>query len=156
MKKVLVISTSLRPRSNSEALADEFVRGAQEAGNEVEKVTLRGKDIRFCKGCLVCQKTQECVIKDDDAQAIVRKMYEADAICFATPIYYYEMSGQMKTLLDRANPLYTMDYHSETFTSSRRPQRTMSRHRHGLSPDLEAGLPALSMRILLVRYSPAE
>lgn len=104
-------STSLRPRSNSEALADEFVRGAQEAGNEVEKVTLRGKDIRFCKGCLVCQKTQECVIKDDDAPAIVRKMYEADAICFATPIYYYEMSGQMKTLLDRANPLYTMDYH---------------------------------------------
>ena len=100
MKKVLVISTSLRPRSNSEALADEFVRGAQEAGNEVEKVTLRGKDIRFCKGCLVCQKTQECVIKDDDAPAIVRKMYEADAICFATPIYYYEMSGQMKTLLD--------------------------------------------------------
>lgn len=89
MKKVLVISTSLRPRSNSEALADEFVRGAQEAGNEVEKVTLRGKDIRFCKGCLVCQKTQECVIKDDDAPAIVRKMYEADAICFATPIYYY-------------------------------------------------------------------
>lgn len=156
MKKVLVISTSLRPRSNSEALADEFVRGAQEAGNEVEKVTLRGKDIRFCKGCLVCQKTQECVIKDDDAPAIVRKMYEADAICFATPIYYYEMSGQMKTLLDRANPLYTMDYHSETFTSCRRPQRTMSRHRHGLSPDLEAGLPALSMRILLVRYSPAE
>ena len=48
MNKVLVISTSLRPRSNSEALADEFVRGAQEAGNEVEKVTLRGKDIRFC------------------------------------------------------------------------------------------------------------
>lgn len=46
MKKVLVISTSLRPRSNSEALADEFVRGAVEAGNEVEKVTLRGKDIR--------------------------------------------------------------------------------------------------------------
>lgn len=69
MKKVLVISTSLRPRSNSEALADEFVRGAQEAGNEVEKVTLRGKDIRFCKGCLVCQKTQECVIKDDDVEA---------------------------------------------------------------------------------------
>lgn len=86
-------------------MADEFVRGTQEAGNEVEKVTLRGKDIRFCKGCLVCQKTQECVIKDDDAPAIVRKMYEADAICFATPIYYYEMSGQMKTLLDRANPL---------------------------------------------------
>lgn len=110
MKKVLVISTSLRPKSNSEALADEFVRGALEAGNEVEKITLRDKDIRFCKGCLVCQKTQKCVIGDDDAPAIVQKMYEADTICFATPIYYYEMSGQMKTLLDRSNPLYTTDY----------------------------------------------
>jgi len=110
MKKVLVISTSLRARSNSEALADEFVRGALEAGNEVEKVTLKGKDIHFCKGCLVCQKTQKCVIKDDDAPEIVRKMYEADAICFATPIYYYEMSGQMKTLIDRVNSLYYKDY----------------------------------------------
>ncbi len=137
-------------------MADEFVRGAQEAGNEVEKVTLRGKDIRFCKGCLVCQKTQECVIKDDDAPAIVRKMYEADAICFATPIYYYEMSGQMKTLWTVRILFTRWTTISETFTSCRRPQRTMSRHRHGLSPDLEAGLPALSMRILLVRYSPAE
>ena len=47
MKKVLVISSSLRLRSNSESLADEFARGASEAGNEVEKITLREKNIRF-------------------------------------------------------------------------------------------------------------
>lgn len=109
MKKVLVLSSSLRLRSNSEALADEFVRGAADAGNEVEKITLREKDIRFCKGCLVCQKTQRCVIKDD-APAIVEKMHDADVIAFASPIYYYEMCGQLKTLLDRANPLYSSDY----------------------------------------------
>lgn len=109
MKKVLVISSSLRLRSNSEALADEFARGASEAGNEVEKVTLREKDIRFCKGCLACQKTQRCVI-NDDAPAIVEKMHDADVIAFASPIYYYEMCGQLKTLLDRANPLYSSDY----------------------------------------------
>lgn len=109
MKKVLVISSSLRLRSNSEALADEFARGVADAGNEVEKITLREKDIRFCKGCLACQKTQRCVIKDD-APAIVEKMHDADVIAFASPIYYYEMCGQLKTLLDRANPLYPSDY----------------------------------------------
>ena len=109
MKKVLVISSSLRLRSNSQSLADEFARGALEAGNEVEKISLREKNIRFCKGCLACQKTQRCVI-DDDAPAIVAKMHGADVIVFATPIYYYEMCGQLKTLLDRANPLYPSDY----------------------------------------------
>lgn len=110
MKKVLIISSSLRKESNSDALAEAFARGASEAGNEVESVTLKGKELRFCTGCLACQKTQKCVIADD-APAIVQKMYAADTIVFATPIYYYEMSGQMKTLLDRANHLYTTDYH---------------------------------------------
>lgn len=109
MKKVLVISTSLRAKSNSHELAEAFARGASEAGNEVETITLHHKDIRFCIGCLSCQKTGKCVIKDD-APAITAKMHDADVIAFATPIYYYEMSGQMKTLLDRANPLYGSDY----------------------------------------------
>ena len=106
---VLVISTSLRPTSNSDALAREFARGAAVAGHSVEVVSLRGKKIEFCRGCFACQKTQKCVIKDD-APDIVVKMHNADVIAFATPIYYYEMCGQMKTLLDRANPLYPSDY----------------------------------------------
>ena len=110
MKNVLIISSSLRPRSNSDALAEAFVRGAAEAGNQVETISLKGKELHFCKGCLVCQKTQKCVIADY-ASVIVQKMYAADVLVFATPIYYYELSGQLKTLLDRANPLYTTDYH---------------------------------------------
>lgn len=109
MKNVLIISSSLRRGSNSEALAEEFARGAADAGNNVELISLREKDIRFCRGCLACQKTQKCVIADD-SQTIVAKMRDADVIAFATPIYYYEMSGQLKTLLDRANPLYPSDY----------------------------------------------
>lgn len=108
-KKILVISTSLRSKSNSETLADAFINGARESGNSVEKITLKDKKIGFCKGCLSCQKLQKCVI-DDDAVEIVRKMHDSEIIVFATPIYYYEMSGQMKTLLDRANPLYPSDY----------------------------------------------
>lgn len=109
MKNVLVISTSLRSRSNSHAMAEEFARGAREGGNKVGLVSLQDKDIRFCHGCLACQKTGKCVIRDD-AQTIVAQMHDADVIAFATPIYYYEMSGQLKTLLDRGNPLYGSDY----------------------------------------------
>ncbi|MDE7372059.1 MAG: flavodoxin family protein [Desulfovibrio sp.] len=109
MKKVLVISSSLRPGSNSALLAEAFARGAAEAGHEVETVSLRGKKIEFCTGCLVCQKTQACVLHDD-APEIVQKMKTSDVVAFATPVYYYEMSGQMKTLLDRANPLFPSDY----------------------------------------------
>ena len=108
-KKILVISTSLRANSNSDMLAEAFMDGARQAGHEVEKVSLKDKTIGFCKGCLACQKTGSCVIRDD-AGAIVEKMLHSDILVFATPIYYYEMSGQMKTMLDRANPLYTADY----------------------------------------------
>lgn len=108
-KKILVISTSLRKGGNSDTLADEFVRGAQEIGNEVEKISLFGKNIAFCKGCLACLKAGKCMISDD-AVEIAQKMGGADVIAFATPIYYYEMCGQMKTLLDRANSLYGTDY----------------------------------------------
>lgn len=108
-KKVLVISTSPRKGGNSDVLADEFVRGAQEGGNSVEKVTLYDKTIGFCKGCLACQSTRRCVIHDD-ADTIAQKMLTADVIAFATPIYYYGMCGQMKTMLDRSNPLFSADY----------------------------------------------
>ena len=108
-KKVLVISTSLRPDSNSGLLAGQFARGAREAGHDVELLSLRGRDLRFCSGCMACLKAPRCVIQDD-ANAIVEKMGAAEVLCFATPVYYYEMSGQMKTLLDRANPLYSADY----------------------------------------------
>ena len=108
-KKVLVISTSLRHNSNSDLLARQFVQGAQEAGHQVELLSLQGKELHFCRGCLACLKQSRCVIQDD-ANAIVEKMAAADVICFATPVYYYEMSGQMKTLLDRANPLFPAAY----------------------------------------------
>ena len=109
MKNVLILSTSLRGGSNSELLAKECAKGAEEAGNRVELLSLKGKKIQYCIGCLSCIKTGKCVQKDD-APEIMEKLRRADVLVFATPIYYYEMSGQMKTLLDRMNPLYSSDY----------------------------------------------
>ena len=108
-KKVLIISTSLRGGSNSDILARECEKGAKEAGHDVELISLKGKDIKYCIGCLSCQNTGSCVLTDDVAD-IMSKVKEAEVIVYATPIYYYEMCGQMKTLLDRLNPLFSADY----------------------------------------------
>lgn len=108
-KKVLIISSSPRRGGNSDTLADRFAAGAREAGHEVEKISLAGKRIEFCRGCFACQRGGRCPIRDDAAE-IVAKLPEADVLVFATPVYYYSVSGQLKTLLDRANPVYVMDY----------------------------------------------
>ena len=108
-KNILILSTSPRKNGNSEMLAREFARGAEEAGHNVELLSLHDKTIGFCKGCLACLKAGHCVIKDDAAE-IAAKMHDADVLVFATPVYYYSVSGQFKTMLDRANPLFGTDY----------------------------------------------
>ena len=108
-KKVLILSSSPRKGGNSETLAAAFARGAQEAGNHVELVHLPETQYGFCKGCFACLKLGHCVIKDD-AVEIVSQMHDADVLVFATPVYYYSVSGQLKTMLDRANPLFDTDY----------------------------------------------
>lgn len=105
-KKVLVISASPRKGGNSDTLCDEFIRGAREAGNDVEKVFLRDKKIGYCTGCGVCNNTHQCVQRDDMA-GILDKMVRADVIVLATPVYFYTMDGQMKTLIDRTVPRYS-------------------------------------------------
>ena len=110
MSKVLIIGSSLRANSNSDILAKKVAEGAKDAGHDVEFISLKGKEIKFCIGCLSCQKTKKCVL-NDDVNEIREKVRLADTLVFVTPIYYYEMSGQLKTFLDRMNPLYSSDYH---------------------------------------------
>ena len=105
-KNILVLASSFRKKGNSDLLCDEFIRGAQEAGHNTEKIYLNDKKINFCRGCGVCNSTHKCVQKDDMAE-ILDKMIKADVIVMATPVYFYGMNGQMKTLIDRCVPRYT-------------------------------------------------
>lgn len=113
-KKVLVLAASFRKHGNSDLLCDEFIKGAKEAGHEVEKIYLNDKHINFCKGCGVCNNTHKC-IQQDDMSEILDKMVNADVIVMATPIYFYAMNGQMKTLIDRTVPRYTEISHKDFY-----------------------------------------
>jgi multimeric flavodoxin WrbA len=104
-KKVLILSSSPRKHGNSNALCDRFMEGAIEASHQVEKVVLAEK-IHYCTGCYACRKNGKCAQKDDMAQ-ILDSMRSADVIVMATPVYFYTMCAQMKTVIDRTVAQYT-------------------------------------------------
>ena len=105
-KNVLVLSASPRKGGNSDTLCDEFVRGSRDAGHRVEKIFLGDRNISYCTGCGICNTTHRCVLQDDMAD-ILERMVRADVIVMATPVYFYTMNAQMKTLIDRTVPRYT-------------------------------------------------
>lgn len=80
-------------------------QGAKEAGNAVQTINLSEIGLKYCIGCLSCQKTGKCVLSDD-INALLPLISDADVLVFASPIYYYSICGQLKTFLDRLNPLY--------------------------------------------------
>jgi multimeric flavodoxin WrbA len=82
------------------------MKGATEANHQVEKVVLADKKINYCTGCYACRGNGLCVQKDDMAQ-ILDSMLASDVIVMATPVYFYTMCAQMKTVIDRTVARYT-------------------------------------------------
>lgn len=106
-KKVLILSGSPRNGGNSDLLCDEFMRGAHDSGNSVEKIRVADKKIGYCKACYFCKKSGgQCVIKDDMAE-VLQKMIAADVIVLATPVYFYSMDAQLKAAIDRTVARWT-------------------------------------------------
>lgn len=98
-KNVLILSGSPRKNGNSDMLCDAFMKGALEAGHQVEKIRVAEKDIGFCRGCYGC-RSGACVLKDDMAE-VLQKMIDADVIVLASPVYFYSIDAQLKALIDR-------------------------------------------------------
>ena len=113
-KKVVVLLGSPRKKGNSAILANRIIKGAQEAGAEVETFYLNGMNIRPCQGCYACQKkdSKGCV-QDDDMQKIYPKLVEADAWVIASPVYWFTMSAQTKLFMDRC--LALLAYGAQAF-----------------------------------------
>ena len=98
-KKVLILSGSPRKGGNSDLLCDEFMKGALEAGHQVEKIRVAEKNIGVCRACYAC-KNGRCIIRDDMAE-VLQKMIDADVIVLASPVYFYSIDAQLKALIDR-------------------------------------------------------
>ena len=98
--KIVVLEGSPNRNGSTHILADCFRQGAEEAGHTVELIDVAHADIHPCTGCIHCGYEGPCVQKDD-VEGIRRKILDADMLVFATPLYYYGMSAQLKTLIDR-------------------------------------------------------
>ncbi|MGN0847361.1 MAG: flavodoxin family protein [Kiritimatiellia bacterium] len=105
MKKIVIISSSPRAGGNSDLLCDRFAAGAREAGHQVEKFRLAERKIGFCLGCYACKDSGVCFQKDG-AREVIDAMMAADVIVLATPVYFYTVSAQLKTLIDRTVVVY--------------------------------------------------
>lgn len=100
-KNVLVLMGSPRKRGNTDRLSDELIRGAQEAGHQVEKICLKDRKINSCLDCGACQRNGGPCVQKDDMGDIYEKWLAADVVVLASPVYFYTWSAQMKAVLDR-------------------------------------------------------
>ena len=98
--KILVLTGSPRKNGNSNTLADNFIKGAQEAGYEVVRFDCAFKNVHPCIACNKCSTSGQCVFKDD-FEFIKSNIIDSDMVVFATPMYYFGISSQIKTVIDR-------------------------------------------------------
>ena len=98
--KIVVLAGSPNKRGSTNLLVDHFRRGAEEAGHRVEIIDAAHAAIHPCTGCIHCGYEGPCALHDE-METIRPKILEADMLVLATPLYYYGMSAQLKTLIDR-------------------------------------------------------
>ncbi len=98
--KILLITGSPRKNGNSNTLAESFIKGAEEAGHSVVRFDSAFKNVHPCIACNKCGMNGECVFKDD-FEFVRENIVDADAVVFATPMYYFGISAQIKAVIDR-------------------------------------------------------
>ena len=98
--KILVLTGSPRKGGNSSTLADNFIKGAKEAGHHVERFDAAFKNVHPCIGCNKCGMNGDCIFKDD-FEFVRRHITDSDVVVFATPMYYFGISAQLKAVIDR-------------------------------------------------------
>ena len=101
-KNVVILNGSPRKKGNTSALVKAFAEGAENAGHTVTEFFLDDMDIHGCKGCFGGHSSRECpCVQRDDMDKIYPAVKSSDVIVFATPLYYWNMSGQIRTAVDR-------------------------------------------------------
>ncbi len=99
--KITVLNGSPRVGGNTETMAREFCRGAEEAGHQTEILAVGRMDIHGCLGCKYCFAHDGICVQKDDMQKVLDSIDQADMVVFASPIYWFDVTAQMKTVVDR-------------------------------------------------------
>ena len=101
-KKIVILNGSPRRKGNTSALVKAFTEGAKSAGHTVTEFFLDSMNIHGCKGCFGEHSSKECpCVQRDDMNKIYPVVRECDVIVLASPLYYWNMSGQIRTAIDR-------------------------------------------------------
>lgn len=101
-KKIVILNGSPRKKGNTSALVKSFTEGAESAGNTVTEFFLNSMDIHGCRGCFGGHSSRECpCVQNDDMNQIYPAVRKAEVVVLATPLYYWNMSGQIRTAIDR-------------------------------------------------------
>lgn len=100
-KKIAVITGSPRKSGNSAAMADAFIKAAEEKGHSVTRFDAASMNVGGCHACETCYKTGKACTFDDDFNLIAPAVLEADAVVFATPVYWYSIPAQIKAVIDK-------------------------------------------------------
>ena len=111
MKKVIALMGSPRKEGNTAILVDEIFKTVREKGAETKSYYLNEMNIRGCQSCYSCKVQGHCVLQDD-MQELYAEIASADGIIFATPVYMWQMSAQLKLVIDRLYPFLKPDYSS--------------------------------------------
>ncbi|MBP3730903.1 MAG: flavodoxin family protein [Mailhella sp.] len=98
--KIIVFHGSPNKNGSTKILVDSFIKGASATGHEVDLIDVAHANLHPCGGCVHCGYEGPCVQKDD-MEVLRKKILASDMMVFATPLYYYGMSAQLKTLVDR-------------------------------------------------------
>ncbi len=98
--RIVVLKGSPNVKGSSNMLAESFSKGAAEAGHEIIEIDAAHADISPCIGCVHCGYEGECSLSDD-MDVFREEILKSDMLVFVTPLYYYGMSAQLKTLIDR-------------------------------------------------------
>lgn len=99
--KIIAFNGSPRKKGNTSLLLSELIRGVQESNIQVEEYIAKDTNISPCRGCLKCNLLKRCVIKDDDWGDLSEKILNANALIFASPVYFHHLPGPLKNILDR-------------------------------------------------------
>lgn len=116
--KIVTLLGSARKKGNTSTVLGWIEETLTESGHDVERINLAGKKINGCLGCAKCKEdpTKIACIQKDDAEPVLQKMIDADAVIFSSPAYFWGFTGQVKTLMDRSWSLVT-GYHTPNHAS---------------------------------------